>query len=119
MSRPSTTVAEEVARRALIKAGVMLAGDDALPSRLVEIAERYDLPPHVVVLWIQQARSELLSDPGNFDRHCQRYLRSANELEYDHSSEPGICQQCFRYSVQVVGGVAVCMSGRCPPQVQP
>jgi hypothetical protein len=117
MSLASTVAAEAVTRRALIDAGITLAVDDALPSRLVEIAQRYHLPPHVLVLWIQQARPEMVSDPVNFDRQCQRYMRSANQLDYDHSSEPGICQQCFRYPVQVVGGVAVCTSGRCPPRV--
>ena len=53
--------------------------NDALPLRLVEIAHRYDLPPHVIVLWVQQARPHMLSDPVYFDRHCQRYLRSARE----------------------------------------
>src|SRR3954452_2337289 len=118
MSLASTIAAEEITRRALVDAGVTLATDDALPSRLVEIAQRYDLPPHVIVLWIQQARPQMLSDPVYFDRHCQRYLRSARELEYDHSAEPGICQQCFQYPVKVVGGVEVCTSGRCPPRTR-
>lgn len=79
--------------------------------------QRYDLPTHVLVLWIHQTRLEDI-EPNGFDRHCQRYMGTARELEYDHSSEPGICQQCFSYPAKVVNGVEVCTSGRCPPRVR-
>ena len=47
----------------------------------------YDLPPHVIVLSIQQARPpDWYPIPSTSIVIARRYLRSARELEYDHSS---------------------------------
>ena len=72
MSDASIAAAEEGARQALAAADIPLAENDSLPSRLIAIANRYDLPPHVVVLWIQQNRPNLVMDGRNFEKYCDR-----------------------------------------------
>lgn len=107
--------AAEAIRRALSDlTGLEIDAGDPRPMELVEVLERYQLPPSTAITWIHASgRDGEISGP--------RFARAAAAMLGGHEArrgDPGMCPSCGN-PARAIGAYAVCTSGRCTPRLLP
>lgn len=107
--------AAEAIRRAIADLNsTFIDAGDPRPMELVDVLERYHLPPSTAIAWIQAPGREAEISGANFAK-----VAAAMVGGHEHRrGDPGMCPSCGN-PTRAMGAYAVCTSGRCVPRLLP